>query len=406
MSQDTTIKSVDRADEVLIDGLSAPAAGAGDPERVAWRIGVEVAGPVADEVDERARFPHEAVTAMRESGLLAALVPVELGGGGASLAEVAQAVRALAVHCTSSALVLGMHSIEVFNLVRHGTTPALRAVLQEVANDGLLLANANSEVGIGGDVSRSRCALEQRDGGWHLEKDALAISYGEYADAIVTIARPNADAAETDQVMMVCRKRDATLERTSEWNTMGLRGTCSSGFHLSADIRSDALFPVPFSVISNDGAGQARQILLSAVWVGLAEAAAAKAHSFVNAAARRSIGTLPPSAMRLAELASELQSARSLLIASALRYEALDRTGDGQDAGLIVGLRALKVSTSEVAVKTATSALSICGMAGFRRDTAFALDRIVRDAHGGLVMVSNDRLMNDNAQLLVARKAL
>jgi acyl-CoA dehydrogenase len=71
-----------------------------------------------------------------------------------------------------------------------------------------------------------------------------------------------------------------------------------------------------------------------------------------------------------------------------------------------VGLRGLKVSTSELAVKTATAALSICGMAGFRRDTPFALDRIVRDAHGGLVMVSNDRLMNDNAQLLVARKAL
>jgi hypothetical protein len=43
---------------------------------------------------------------------------------------------------------------------------------------------------------------------------------------------------------------------------------------------------------------------------------------------------------------------------------------------------------------------------GFLLDTRFALHRIVRDAHGGLVMVSNDRLMNDNAQLLVARKAL
>lgn len=396
----------DRRDEVLLDGLSAPASAAGWMEQEAWRIGVEVAAPVADEVDADARFPEETVAALRESGLLAALIPAELGGRGASLAEAAGAVRALAVHCTSSALVLGMHSIEVFNLIRHGTTPSLRAVLREVATDGLLLANANSEVGIGGDVSRSRCALEPREGGWHLEKDALAISYGEYADAIVTIARPNADAAETDQVMMICRKRDTVLERTSDWNTMGLRGTCSSGFHLSADISSDALFPVPFSVIANDGAGQARQILLSATWVGLAEAAGAKAHSFVNAAARRSIGTLPPSALRLAELTSELQAVRSLLIGSALRYEALDRAGNGEDPGLVVGLRGLKVSTSELAVKTATAALSICGMAGFRRDTPFALDRIVRDAHGGLVMVSNDRLMNDNAQLLVARKAL
>jgi acyl-CoA dehydrogenase len=221
----------------------------------------------------------------------------------------------------------------------------------------------------------------------------------------VTIARPNPDAAETDQVMMVIRKSQYSLERTSDWNAMGLRGTCSSGFHLTADVDPDAVFPVPFSVISNDGAAQVRLVLYAA-WVGLAEAAAAKAHAYVRAAARRSIGTLPPSAMRLAEMANDLQAARSLLLGSALRFEALDRVGDPEDAGLMMAIRSFKVSASELAVKTAAAALGICGMAGFRTDTPFSLDRIVRDAHGSLVMVSNDRLMSDNAQLLVARKSV
>jgi acyl-CoA dehydrogenase len=392
-------------DRVVVSALAGPSVSASPLEAAAWKIGAEVAGPLADEVDKEGRFPAESIAALREAGILAAFVPTELGGGGASMADVAGAVRALAAHCTSTALVLAMHSIEVFNLARHGTTPALRQVLRDVASEGLLLANANSEVGIGGDIGRSRCALEQRDGVLHLEKDALAISYGEYADAIVTIARPNPDAAETDQVMMVIRKSQYSLERTSDWNAMGLRGTCSSGFHLTADIDGDAVFPVPFSVISNDGAAQVRLVLYAA-WVGLAEAAAAKAHAYVRAAARRSIGTLPPSAMRLAEMANDLQAARSLLLGSALRFEALDRVGDPEDAGLMMAIRSFKVSASELAVKTAAAALGICGMAGFRTDTPFSLDRIVRDAHGSLVMVSNDRLMSDNAQLLVARKSV
>ncbi|WP_158607727.1 acyl-CoA dehydrogenase family protein [Flexivirga caeni] len=390
----------------FLDALTAPLVARGELEKVAWKIGAEIAGPVADEVDAQARFPVETVDALRQSGLLAALVPAELGGKGATLLEVAGAVRAVAMHCTSSALILGMHSIEVFNLVRHGTTPGLRKLLEEVATGRMLLANANSEVGLGGDVTRSRCALEPGTGGGHLEKEALAVSYGEYADGIVTIARRSPDAADTDQIMMVCRAENLTLECTSEWNTMGLRGTCSSGFRLSATIADEDIFPVPFATISNDGAAQARQILLCAAWVGLAEAAAAKAHAFVRAAARRSIGALPPSALRLSELAIDVQAARCQLLGVALQYAELDRAGYGEDAGLMVALRSLKVSTSELAVSTATSALQICGMAGFRRTTPFALDRIIRDAHGGLVMVSNERLLGDNAGLLAVRKTL
>jgi acyl-CoA dehydrogenase len=396
----------DSPDIAVLDALAAPSIATGSLAAAAWRIGAEIAAPNAEDVDTASRFPSETIDALRAEGLLAALVPVELGGQGARLIDVAGAVRALAAHCASSALVLAMHSIEVFNLARHGSTPGLQAVLADVAGKGLLLANANSEVGIGGDVSRSRCGLESDGDGWQLEKDCLAISYGEYADAIVTIARRTADAAETDQVMMVVPKSDFTLQKISEWNTMGLRGTCSSGFHLSAKVAADAIFPVPFAVIANDGAAQARQILLSAAWVGLAEAAGSRAHAFVRAAAKKSIGTLPPAAVHLAELAAGIQQGRSLLAASALHFEALDRAGDAQNAGLMVTLRAMKVSTSELAVRTATNALGICGMAGFGRATPFAMDRIVRDSHGSLVMVSNDRLMADNAQLLIVRKGL
>ena len=85
-------------------------------------------------------------------------------------------MRAIAFNCTSSALVLAMHSIEVNNLVRHGSTEPLQELQRQLVADQLLFANANSEVGIGGDVGRSKCALETDGGTLRLTKDALAIS--------------------------------------------------------------------------------------------------------------------------------------------------------------------------------------------------------------------------------------
>ncbi len=108
--------------------------------------------------------------------------------------------------------------------------------------------------------------------------------------------------------------------------------------------------------------------------------------------------------MRLAELATRLQQARNLLASSAEIYAMVDGSEQMESPAFIASLRTLKVSTSELAVRIATGALEICGIAGYRRDTPVSLDRHIRDAHGGLVMVSNDRYLLANAQLLVARK--
>jgi acyl-CoA dehydrogenase len=388
----------------LNDGLVAPADAVGTWEQAAWRLGAEVAGPAADDVDRVARFPQESSDALKAGGFLSALLPTELGGGGASLPEMVGAVRALAAHCASSSLVLAMHSIEAFNLVRHGTTPALQDFCRELAAENLLIANANSEVGIGGDVGRSICAIDTSTSPWTLDKQALAISYGEAADIVVTTARRSPDAGESDQAFIVCRRSQLRLEPTSEWDTLGLRGTCSRGFRLHVDVDPGLIFPVSFAEIANDGGGQARQLLLSAVWVGLAEAAAARAHEFTRAAAKKSIGTVPPSAIRVAEIALELQESRSLLASLAARFAWLDASSELQNAGFTMALRSLKVSTSSLAVRSATSALGVCGIMGYKRDSPFSLDRIIRDAHGGLIMVSNERLLGENAQLLLARR--
>ena len=105
------------------------------PARRAWitdlaeQMGATVAGPASGDVDANARFPRETVDALRQERLLSAVVPTDLGGLGWSVRDVSDFIRVLSHHCTSSALVLAMHTIEVHSLVRYGDTPWLRALL-------------------------------------------------------------------------------------------------------------------------------------------------------------------------------------------------------------------------------------------------------------------------------------
>jgi acyl-CoA dehydrogenase len=372
--------------------------------RRAWEIGATVAGPAATAVDREGRFPFEAVAAMRESGQLGAMVPVDHGGEGVNLAQAGEAIRAMAGHCASSALVLAMHQIEVAYLIGHGETPALSSLLRDVATGSVLIANANSEVGLGGDVTQSRCALVHDGGRVHLEKDVLALSYGEYADAITTNARRNPEAAATDQVMLVCGPGSFELKATTTWDTMGLRGTCSGGFALVADESADMILTDPWDIVVNRTGLAATTILLNSVWLGIAESAASLAHASVRREARRTPGATPPTALRLAELAVVLGQARSVMAATIASVDAVRGEAVEPLSGLFLEMRDLKLSTTTLAADVVLKALAICGLSGYKRDSENSVERHVRDVLGGQLMANNNRFYVDNARLLTILK--
>src|SRR5438874_1228405 len=70
-------------------------------------------------VDSEARFPHEAIDALKKARMMGALVPSELGGYGCGMIELAAMCEALAQHCASAAMVFAMHQIQVASILRH-----------------------------------------------------------------------------------------------------------------------------------------------------------------------------------------------------------------------------------------------------------------------------------------------
>ncbi|HET6939438.1 MAG TPA: acyl-CoA dehydrogenase family protein [Nocardioides sp.] len=372
------------------------------------RIGRETAAIHAADVDIQARFPKETIDAFRAEGLLGALVPTELGGLGHDLRTAAEVVRTVGRYCASSAMILAMHHIQVACLVRHGRSDALREYARRVASQQLLLASATTEIGIGGNTRNSSCFVERDPDDparFTLTKQAPVISYGQYADAILTTARRDADSPASDQVLVVCEANAVTLEPLSGWDTMGFRGTCSLGFTLTASGDAALILDDPFGDISAQTMLPTAHLLWSSLWLGLAEEASWRAQRFVQKAARKDPGTVPPGATRLAALMVTRQEFAATVDSLMTRYLSIMDDPDATSAvDFMVAINTLKISASTEVVDVVNQALLICGIQGYREDTEYALGRILRDAHGAAVMVNNDRIAGNTAQLALVQR--
>ncbi len=372
----------------------------------AREVGSRVAARHADAVDRDARFPAEAFAALKAARLLGAMVPRDYGGEGAALADVAAVCHELAQHCPSTGMIYAMHQIQVACIVQHGQQAAWhRGLLGRLAEEQLLLASATTEAGIGGDVRSSSCAVEVNDGRFRLEKNATVISYGADADGILVTARRTPDSPASDQVIAAVLKDDCRLEETVGWDTLGMRGTCSMGYRLTAEAGAEQILPLPYADISARTMLPATHILWASVWLGIATDAVARARAFVRAEARKKPGSTPPGALRLAEATTLLNQMRAGIVGAVRQYEEVQGDADRLTSmGFAIAMNTLKVGAAQTLVRIVEQALLVCGLNGYRNDSEYSVARHLRDAHSAPLMISNDRILGNTANLLLVQK--
>lgn len=374
----------------------------------AHAVGKATLGKFADVVDSAGRFPREALESLRQVRLLGAYVPKEYGGLGLDVIQVARVCEALGHYCGSSAMIYAMHQIQVACVVHHARSSLFfRDYLGELAEAQRLIASATTEVGVGGDLRSSRCALEVEGNTFRLTKQAPVISYAQAADDILVTCRRSSNASANEQAMVLLRRGDFTAAPLSGWDTLGFRGTCSSGFTLTASGSAAQVLPEPFADILAQTMHPFSHIVWGAVWAGIAGDALRRARAFVREEARKTPGETPLSAIRLAEADSVYQEMRHNVLEFAREYQAL-LEGEDPEAisryGFAIRTNNLKLSSSQRVVDVVSRALLICGLSGYRNDSKFSLGRHLRDAYGAAVMVNNDRIVKLNATLLTAYK--
>ena len=72
--------------------------------------------------------------------------------------------------------------------------------------------------------------------------------------------------------------------------------------------------------------------------------------------------------------------------------------------GFALRMNNLKVSASRMAPEIVARALGVCGIAGYRNDSPYAVGRHLRDAHGAALMIHNHRVYAANAAMLLVHK--
>jgi len=369
-------------------------------------VGRETVAVFADDVDEKARFPKESFEVFKAEKWLSCYVPQELGGMNMTIKQVCTMCEVLGGYCASTAMIFAMHQIQVACIANHcGDSEYFNQFLRDLVDKQYLLASATTEIGVGGDLRTSQCALQVDGDSFQIEKQAPVISYAKAADAIMVTCRRNENSNPGDQVQVLVFAKDYTLDQLADWDTMGFRGTCSEGFVLKGSGDVSQVQPAPFGEILEQTMHPVAHLTWSSLWLGLAQDAVKRARVTVSGIARKDPGVTPISAYRLTEVDEQLYLMRSGLYQAIDEYQEkldLQDASAFQDFAYAIRVNNVKLRSSEMLVDIISKSLFIVGISGYKNNSKNSLCRHIRDAYGAAIMVNNDRIRGHNATMHIA----
>ncbi len=352
-------------------GSGAPKTGT-DWVGLARELGERLAEGAAER-DRLGEIPLEAFESFRASGVTAALVPAEAGGGGASHAEIGRFLRELGKHDGATAVALSMHlHLVAAQVWRHRQGMDVSAFFRKVVGDRAVLVSTGASDWIGSSGSARKV-----DGGWRVSARKAPASGCEAGQLLVTSVRWD-DAPSGPRVLHFAVPMSAEgirIERS--WDTLGLRATGSHTVVLeelfvpdaavSLDRPADVWHPV-WNVIL----GAAMPLILAA-YLGIADAAVERAIAAAEGRAE------PCRQQLLGEMLNAHTTAADVV--DAMFRDADDLRFPNTDA---FASRALsrKTVASDALIATVRLAIEATGGAGYTRSSD--LERLYRDVHGCL----------------------
>ena len=326
----------------------------------------------AAEHDEHDDFVAENYAALKAHGFITAGVPRELGGGGASIEELADVIRILAHHCSSTALAFSMHTHQVAIPAWRWRTQKVAAVeplLRRIAAERLVLLSSG-----GSDWIAGSGRAERVDGGWRIFARKVFSSGAPAGDLLMTSAIGAEEGEEPMVLHFGIPMTSPHVRIDPVWKSLGMRGTGSHDVVIDGHVVPDAAIALKrkagewhplFHIISTIAFP-----LVYSAYLGVAQSACALALSL--AAKRRPDHAL---LQLLGRMQTELKGAE---LAQRMMLEA---TEHGHcDAETVNQVMTGKTLLARHALAAVEHAMEAAGGAGFYR--AQGLERRFRDIQG------------------------
>ncbi len=322
--------------------------------------------------DENDSFVAENYQALKEAGLVEAAVPLELGGGGASIGELADMLRTIAHSCSSTALAFSMHTHQVAIPVwrwRHQKVAAVEPLLKRVAKDRIILLSSGGSDWIGGSGT-----AEKVEGGYRITARKVFTSGAAAGDLLMTGAVLAADNQPDTVIHFAAPMKTPEVKVLDNWRTLGMRGTGSN------DVMIEGLFVPDAGVSFSRKAGEWHPVfqiiatiafpLVYAAYLGVAESARQIA---LDLAKRK------PVTRDVANLAGQMDTAlRAAQLAHRHMVETAERNAPSAESvnEVMIG----RTLVARHAIETVELAMELAGGASFYRSNG--LERRFRDIQG------------------------
>jgi alkylation response protein AidB-like acyl-CoA dehydrogenase len=334
--------------------------------------------PHAARWDAEKHFDRDTVNRLGALGFLGMLVPEAYDGLGLDTLTYLRAIEEISAADASIAVSVAVHnSLPSQMLLRHGSEAQKDRWLRPMARGEKLAAFALSEADAGSDAAALRAEARRAGDGWVLNGAKAWVSNGGTADLVLAMVRTDGDGERRGARGIGCFvvPTDAPgFAAGKPEDKMGLRASNTTAVYFQ-----DLTLPADH-LLGEAGSGfiyalealDSGRMGIAAQACGIARAALG--HACRYAAQRRQFGRaireFEAIQFKLADMATRLAAARSLL------HEAARRKDAGETVTAWAAMA--KLHCSETAMWVATQAVQVFGGYGYMRD--YPVERLMRDA--------------------------
>jgi butyryl-CoA dehydrogenase len=350
--------------------------------------------PHSAEWDSQAVFPQEALRELGRLGFMGMTVPLEWDGAGSDYIAYALALEEIAAGDGAvSTIMSGHNSVGCMPLVAYGSPDQKEKYLRPMARGELLSAFCLSEPQSGSDASAIRTRAERRRGSYILNGTKQFITSGKNADVALVFAATDLTLGKRGISCFIVETRQSGYCVGRIESKMGQHAsdTC--------EVRFEDLSVGEENRLGAEGQGyhialanlEGGRIGIAAQAVGMARAAYEIALGYAQE--RKSFGKAifehQAVAFRLADMATQLEAARQLVLhAAVLRSQGLPCLKQASMA---------KLFSTEAAERICSDAIQTMGGAGYMTD--YGVERIFRAVRGSKIYEGT----NDIQRLVIGR---
>ena len=331
--------------------------------------------PFAAEWDRTGEFPVDAIAEMAQLGFLGMMVPESYDGAAADHVSYALALEEIAAGDGSCSTIMSVHnSVGCMPILKFGSAEQKERFLKPMARGELLAAFCLTEPEAGSDASTIKTRARKAGNRYVLSGTKQFITSGSNADLAIVFAVTDPAAGKKGISAFIVPTETAGYRVARIEQKLGQHASDT------AQIVFEEMELTPDLLLGEEGEGykialanlEGGRIGIAAQSVGMARAAYEAALAYAKE--RKAFGTAiinhQAVAFRLADMATEIEVARQMMLHAATLRDA--------DRPCLKEAAMAKLFASEMAERVCSDAIQTHGGYGYLAD--FPVERIYRDA--------------------------